>query len=122
MNIFWKPAVLSAAMLTGIAFGASADPGTTTLQIAALPQGGATSAVVKRLDVSVDPPERHPYASGTGPANRVGSPHFRVWAGYDADLALHPYTSNLGPCAQGAGGSCAIVIPPSRYERPPFTD
>lgn len=54
------------------------------------------------------------------------SPHYRVPAGYDADVALHPYTSGLGPCTEGATPSQGChhdtghPIPPSHYERPPF--
>lgn len=53
-------------------------------------------------------------------------PHFTVPAGYDADAALHPYTSGLGPCPEGASPAQGCrhptgnPIPPSRYERAPF--
>jgi hypothetical protein len=57
----------------------------------------------------------------------VRATHFRVWAGYDADVALHPYTSNCGPCPEGqigtgCGESHGTMIKPSKYERSPFTD
>lgn len=54
------------------------------------------------------------------------SPHYRVPAGYDANVAMHPYTSGLGPCTEGAVPSqgchnaTSHPIPPSHYERPPF--
>jgi hypothetical protein len=52
--------------------------------------------------------------------------HYRVPAGYDADVALHPYTSGIGPCTEGAvpDQGCRhpakTPIPPSHYEQPPF--
>lgn len=58
---------------------------------------------------------------------RAAPPHYRVPAGYDADVALHPYTSGLGPCTEGAVPSQGChqatghPIPPSHYDRPPFT-
>ena len=61
------------------------------------------------------------------PGRTVTAPHFRVPAGYDADVALHPYTSGLGPCPQAAAPdqgchhSTSQPIPPSHYDRPPFT-
>jgi hypothetical protein len=54
-------------------------------------------------------------------------PHYQVPAGYDADVAMHPYSSGLGPCpdnaqpAQGCHHPESTPIPPSRYDRPPFT-
>ncbi|MBV8777127.1 MAG: hypothetical protein JO258_08020 [Alphaproteobacteria bacterium] len=59
---------------------------------------------------------------GDGP----GGHHYRVPAGYDSDPALHPYTSGLGPCTEGAEPSQGCThptgkpIPPSHYEKPPF--
>ncbi|MGA8398649.1 MAG: hypothetical protein WB697_02085 [Stellaceae bacterium] len=61
------------------------------------------------------------------PGRAVTAPHYRVPAGYDADVALHPYTSGLGPCTEGAVPSQGChhptghPIPPSHYNRPPFT-
>ena len=61
------------------------------------------------------------------PGRGVTAPHYRVPAGYDADIALHPYTSGLGPCTpnavpdQGCRHPESHPIPPSRYDRPPFT-
>ncbi|HTW50869.1 MAG TPA: hypothetical protein VME45_03135 [Stellaceae bacterium] len=55
------------------------------------------------------------------------APHYRVPAGYDSDVALHPYTSGLGPCTQaatpdqGCHHPTGHPIPPSHYDRPPFT-
>jgi hypothetical protein len=55
------------------------------------------------------------------------TPHYAVPAGYDSNVALHPYTSGLGPCTEGAVPSqgchqaTSHPIPPSHYDRPPFT-
>jgi hypothetical protein len=51
--------------------------------------------------------------------------HYKVPAGYDSDVSLHPYTSGLGPCTEGAAPSTGcrhptILIQPSHYERAPF--
>jgi hypothetical protein len=52
--------------------------------------------------------------------------HWTVPAGYDSDVAMHPYTSGIGPCTEGAAPSQGChhstgnPISPSRYERPPF--
>jgi|SRR5579863_636045 len=52
--------------------------------------------------------------------------HWTVPAGYDSDVAMHPYTSGLGPCTEGASPSQGChhstgnPLPPSRYDRPPF--
>jgi hypothetical protein len=77
-------------------------------------------------------PYRAPAAMATFPdivvpGRGVTAPHYRVPAGYDADVALHPYTSGLGPCTQNAAPDQGChhpesqPIPPSHYERPPFT-
>jgi hypothetical protein len=125
MNVPCKFVVLSAAMFTGIA-AAYADPvrlsddGTAAPQLAALAPAGASPNAVALPDLTVYAPESQPYASGFSPrggsANTVRAAHFHVWAGYDASVALHPYTSNIGP------GPEAAPIQPSRYERLPFTD
>ena len=61
------------------------------------------------------------------PAPGRTGPHYRVPAGYDADVAFHPYTSGIGPCTEGASPSqgchhsTGTPIAPSHYEQPPFT-
>jgi hypothetical protein len=53
-------------------------------------------------------------------ANTVRADHYEVPPGYDNDVALHPYTSGLGPCPQGGPGKLACsseVIPPSHHNR-----
>jgi hypothetical protein len=71
-----------------------------------------------------------PYTGGRGQKasslNRIRSEPFLVPAGYDADVSLHPYTSGLGPCAEGSSPAQGCwqqtgnPIPPSHYERAPF--
>jgi hypothetical protein len=70
-----------------------------------------------------------PYTSGhvqrPSSLNHVAFRHFKVPAGYDANVAMHPYTSGMGPCTEhhdlGCGPSSrGWVIKPSQYERPPF--
>ena len=60
-------------------------------------------------------------------APRLPQPrHYQVPAGYDSDVTMHPYTSGIGPCTEGASPSqgchhpTGTPIPPSHYERPPF--
>jgi len=79
------------------------------------------------------PPYQAPAAATTTlpqvvvPGRAATSPHYRVPAGYDADVALHPYTSGVGPCTEGASPSqgchqeTSHPIAPSHYEHPPFT-
>ncbi len=108
-------------MFTGLAMAACAGPttlvdvGTTGMQIAALPSGGQVSDVTLLPSVTV-------YTSGprASSANTVKGGHFQVWAGYDADVALHPYTSNLGPNPEGT--KAADAIKHSQYERASLTN
>ncbi len=133
MRAFCRSMTIGAAIVTGLALsGCAGSPqlsrfGTVGTQIAALPPDGTVSDVVA-------PPLASPLPgqpSGTGPransANRVNASRFEVWAGYDADVALHPYTSNVGPCPEGSlgtgcGQAAGSVIKPSHYEQGPFAD
>jgi hypothetical protein len=96
------------------------DAGTTATQIAVLPRGGASPNAIALPVLVVYAPESQPYTNGFSPRggseNTVRAAHFQVWAGYDASVALHPYSSNIGP------GTEAARIQPSRYERAPFTN
>jgi hypothetical protein len=125
MHVSYKFVVVSAAMVIAIAAAyadpvPSADAGTAATQLAALAPAGASPNAVALPDHAVYAPESQPYASGFSPrggsANTVRAAHFHVWAGYDASVWLHPYTSNIGP------GTELAPIQPSRYERAPFTD
>ena len=125
MHVPYRFTVVSVAMFTGITI-AHADPvplpdfGPAATQIAALPPGGVSPDTIALPGLTAYAPESQPYTSGFSPRggseNTVRARHFQVWAGYDAMVALHPYTSNIGPGTEGAR------IQPSLYERAPFTD
>jgi len=79
--------------------------------------------------IALDPPAAHNPASisvartlslRVSSENTVRSEHYEVPPDYDSNVALHPYTSGLGPCPQGGPGklSCSSeVIPPSHHNR-----
>lgn len=136
MRKLFKSASVGAALFAGVALAAHAaqpvDAGPTATQIAALPSAGQVSAAIELPPVTVTPPESLSYSTPgfgpkAGPRNAVKVPHFQVWAGYDATIALHPYTSAeaQGPCPEGGGNSradCPNLIKSSKYEQAPFTD
>jgi hypothetical protein len=51
--------------------------------------------------------------------NSIRAEHYQVPSDFDNHVALHPYTSVLGPCPQGGPGklACSEMIPPSHYNR-----
>ena len=119
MPTFHKSVIASALVFTvgGISLSASSQ---AVAQVAPPP-----AAATALPDVFV--PGAHGYGGyTTRAAPGRSAPHYRVPAGYDADVALHPYTSGLGPCPQGATPSQGChhptghPIPPSHYDRPPF--
>jgi hypothetical protein len=88
---------------------------------------GITGAIAQ---TAYPPPYRAPTTTlpeVVVPGRGTPAPHYRVPAGYDGDVALHPYTSGLGPCTQaavpdqGCRHATGHPIPPSHYDRPPFT-
>ena len=107
-----KSAALGAAILTVGALAANADPAgrtdtaTAQTQISALPPSGSTPVI--QLPPVIVP-------------GYVPPTHFQVPPGYDADVSLHPYTSGIGPCTEGASPSqgchnyTGTPIPPSHY-------
>jgi hypothetical protein len=129
MNISLRPLSLSAMIFAAIVTAASADP------IQQVSQAAAGAAAVTLPEVVVRPrpdPSWYddPYTSGRAQRpsslNHIPFQHYRVPAGYDAAVAMHPYTSGFGPCTEGAAPAQGCrhptgnPIPPSRYERPPF--
>src|SRR5579859_2613063 len=109
-------AVLGAAMLIGTVAAVYAEPplvaelGAAAAQLAALPPEGTTLASLMLPMVIVYPPDNNkPSTRGFGPragsARTVTATHFRVWAGYDAEVTLHPYTSGVGPCPEGSNST-----------------
>lgn len=128
---------LTVPLLIGIAVAAHdasrqpAEIRPAAAQLAALGSQSATPTLLTLPPVTAYPRKVEPHAPDLGPrAASVGAlrvPHFRVWDGYDLDVALHPYTSRIGPCPEGSNGSgcgqpAGQVIKPSRYEQTPFTD
>jgi len=93
---------------------------------------GTTPSFITLPQVVVHPQSWYynPYTHGHGQKasslNEIPFSQFKVSVGYDADVTLHPYTSGLGPCtegaqpAQGCRHPTGNPIPPSHYERAPF--
>jgi hypothetical protein len=58
--------------------------------------------------------------------NHIPFSHYKVPVGYDSMMEMHPYTSSLGPCTEGASPAQGCrhdtgkPISTSHYERPPF--
>jgi hypothetical protein len=127
---------LAAAVIAASAAAATGDANAAdqTQQISQISQAMSPPAVVALPQVVVRPrPDASwyydPYTSGhvqrPSSLNHIPFQHFKVPAGYDADAAMHPYTSGLGPCTEhhdlGCGPSSrGWVIKPSHYEQSPF--
>jgi hypothetical protein len=121
-----KSTILGAAFLAGVAIAANADPlcraptGPCQLpgapQLVALPPSNAASApdsvILPEVTVFA------PYSSrGVGPRvssfGTIRTEHYQLPPDYDANVALHPYSSHLGPCLHGTQTPCGIS--PSQY-------
>jgi hypothetical protein len=114
MNRLYNSSFLGTALIAAAACTDSAH-----VQLGAISPDKATPDTVTLPSVTVI--EHAPVANATPAAPSPG--HFEVWTGYDSDVALHPYTSGLGPCPQKVfTAGCHAAIAPSHYERPPFTD
>jgi hypothetical protein len=136
MSISLKSASLGVAMLAAAivtAANARADAGTPMQQVAQI--AGAAAGAVTLPEVMVHPSPQpgwyyDPYTSGRAQRpsslNHIPFQHYNVPAGYDAAVAMHPYTSGFGPCimgatpAQGCRHPTGDPVPPFHYERPPF--
>ncbi|HWB49751.1 MAG TPA: hypothetical protein VG651_11620 [Stellaceae bacterium] len=106
--MLWKPASLGAVAIAAAA--AFALPYPAAAQVAPPPGNAVTLPPVTVLRPRAPNPNPH---------------HYQVPAGYDSDTALHPYTSGIGPCPEGAEPETGCWRPtrrimPSHYERPPF--
>jgi hypothetical protein len=99
-----KPFLLGVALLAGIAAAAQAQtissgaaPGPS---IANLPPEGprasSLGSIAHEQHVPVTASGNYP---GPGPGATTGQmpPHFEKPAGWDQDVAMHPYSSGLGP-------------------------
>jgi hypothetical protein len=121
-----KSTVLAAAFLAGVAIAANAAPLCRTPtgpcqpagapQLVALPPSKAAPAPdsVTLPEVTVFAP----YSSrGVGPRvssfGTIRTEHYELPPDYDANVALHPYTSLLRPCLHGTQIPCGTS--PSRY-------
>jgi hypothetical protein len=122
-----KPIVLGAAFLVGVIIGTNADPLARTganlagsvaavpsgarqlpgRQIATLPPANAAPMrdSIALPGVSVVTPYLRPYTSHLGPkASPNGTlrvEHYPVPADYETNVALHPYSSRIGPPVEG---------------------
>ena len=92
-----------------------------------LNSGLAAVATIALMTASAGAQPFSPALRATGPdvAIHAKNYHYVVPPGYDADVALHPYTSGLGPCTEGAVPSTGcrhpkVLIQPSNYDQPPF--
>jgi hypothetical protein len=135
MSISLKSASLSAAVLAAavIVVNAPARAADPMQQVAQTP--GAAAGAVTLPEVVIHPRPQaswyyDPYTSGRAqrPSSLNHRPayHYKVPVGYDAAVMMHPYTSSMGPCTEGASPSQGCrhdtnrPISTSRYERPPF--
>jgi hypothetical protein len=125
-------AIAFATVVFAAAASANADAMEQSAQVAQTSEALATTALPEVI-VRPLPPSRwyyNPYTSGRtqrpSSLNNILFQHFKVPPGYDAAVALHPYTSGLGPCTEGAQPSqgcrhpTGTPIPASRYEHSPF--
>lgn len=123
-------AAVFATLGTVTSVNANAADQTQQVEQAMIPP---TAVTLPEVVVHAMPPDWRydPYTSGgtakASSLNHIPFKHFKVPVGYDADVAMHPYTSAFGPCAEGGrGAGCepwhGYLIKPSRYERPPFTN
>ena len=134
MSISLKSASLGAAVLAAIAVvaNAPAHAAEPTRQVAQIPRAVGT-VTLPPVVVRRQPPASwydDLYTSGRAerPSSLSHRPfyHYKVPVGYDSNMAMHPYTSGFGPCAEGASPSqgcrqpTSNPMPASHYERPPF--
>jgi|SRR6202041_1262880 hypothetical protein len=130
-----RSVTVGAVIFTALVTAAHADPVSQSNIPVATPQiAQMTAPSVKLPPVVVHPVPQSwnydPYTDGHGPRpssmNSRKAEHYKVPVGYDSNVAMHPYTSGIGPCAEGAAPSqgCSHPtgkpIPASSYERPPF--
>ena len=130
MNSHIASAGFALMIIAATTSAANTEPVGQLPQIPPADGDAAATATLPEVVVHPDSWSYDPYVSSrgqkAGSLNQIPFSHFKVPAGYDADTALHPYTSGLGPCTEGASPSQGCrhptgnPIPPSRYERAPF--
>src|SRR5262249_32716328 len=106
MSSFLKPVVLGLGLVCGIAVAAQAQtaPVTPAPSIASLPPTDQGPRVYSHgyqgpaAPVAVQSSGAYP-GPNPGATNGVMPPHYEKSADWDGNMALHPYTSNMGPKA-----------------------
>jgi hypothetical protein len=115
MHKVMNTALLGAALFGTLVFGAVAEAAPSIT----LPEIGVSAAAPGN-------PSMMPYSSNVGPRvsshNTIPYIHFDVPAGYDDNVAMHPYTSAISPCTEGGTGSgcnrpTGKIILPSHYNK-----
>jgi hypothetical protein len=136
MSIIGKSMVLGAALLAGSVAAGNANPVCRANTGSCEPSGQyfasfptpaapSTSSGITLPEVTVYAPYSYaPYSChGLGPrvssCGTIRNEHFEVPLGFDANVAMHPYTSGIGPWP-GPGTWQIIEKPPSHYERWPW--
>lgn len=132
MSAYSKSLSLAAAVavLAVVAIG-QANAANQSEQVAAI----SPPAAVTLPEVTVHPQPSQgwyydPYTSGravkSSSLNHIPFSHFKVPVGYDSNMMMHPYTTGMGPCTEGASPAQGChhdtghPISTSHYERPPF--
>jgi hypothetical protein len=133
-NYPWSKYLAAAVIAASAVTIGDANAAGQTQQVSQIAQAVSPPAAVTLPEVTVrrrpDPSWYYdPYTSGhvqrPSSLNHIAFQHFKVPAGYDGNVAMHPYTSGLGPCTEhhdlGCGPSSrGWVIKPSHYEQFPF--
>jgi hypothetical protein len=135
MLILCKSMVLGAAFLTGVAIAAHADPASTNA--AGTVTNGVRGSQSQGRDLAALPPSTAmpapnritlpevtvfaPYSSrGVGPRvssfGTIRTEHYEVSPDFDENIAMHPYTSGIGPWP-GPGTSGSPDKPRSHHFR-----
>jgi hypothetical protein len=116
-----KSMVLGAAFLAGVAIAANSAPLCRTPTGPCQPPGpqiaAPTASNAAPAPDSVTLPEvtvLAPYSSrGVGPRvssfGTIRTEHYQLPPDYEANVALHPYTSRLGPCLHGTQTPCEFL-------------
>lgn len=133
MNIIsQKVAVVGAAIFASMLAVSAADASTTHQEISIL-TGGAPASAVTLPEVTISPAAPSGgslydtgHSAKTSSEHYIAPFHYKVPIGYDSMVAMHPYTSGVNVCTEGASPSQGChhptgnPIPPSHYERAPF--
>jgi hypothetical protein len=131
MNIISpKIATLGAALFASALMVATANASTTHQELVEL-SGGAPAVTLPDVTVGpATPSGASVYDTGhgvkTSSEHFIAPSHYQVPPGYDRMVAMHPYTSGVAVCTEGAAPAQGChhdtghPIPPSRYERMPF--